>query len=161
VDVERPGRDAGPPSRRYPSHPFIGVGAVIVTAEGFVVLVQRQHEPLAGRWSLPGGAIELGESLRGAVVREVLEETGLDVDVGPIVDAVDHIVSDGSGRTEYHFVIADYLCRPVGGELRPGGDVDAVKAVAGDALDGYDLTEKAREVIRRGFELARTPGKSA
>ena len=80
-----------------------------------MLLVKRAHEPLKGEWSLPGGAVEVGETLEAALAREVLEETGLDVDVGPVVEVLDRIERDADGRVEYHFVIIDYLCRAVGG----------------------------------------------
>jgi ADP-ribose pyrophosphatase YjhB (NUDIX family) len=155
------GSSAAAPLRRYPSAPVVGVGAVIVMSGGAVVLVRRAHEPLAGRWSLPGGALELGETLRAAVAREVLEETGLLVDVGAVVDAVDHIAADVAGRTEYHFVIVDYLCQPIGGELRAGGDVDSVALADPRGLDAYALTAPAQSVIRRGVELYTAQGRHA
>ena len=102
-----------------------------------VVLVRRAQPPLAGRWSLPGGAIELGETLHDAIAREVVEETGLVVDVGPVVDVVDHIEVDAAGKITYHFVIVDYLCFPRSGTLRPGDDVDDAVIADVDALDAY------------------------
>ena len=138
--------------RRYPSAPIVGVGAAIVVSDTSVVLVRRARDPLAGRWSLPGGALELGETLRAAVVREVREETGLTVEVGPVVDVIDHVDIDESGRAAYHFVIVDYLCWPLGGSLQAGDDVDDVVVASAGALDGYDLTGPARAVIRQAFE---------
>jgi mutator protein MutT len=139
--------------RRYPSAPVVGVGAVVCLSETSVVLVRRAHEPLVGRWTLPGGAVELGETLRAALQREIREETGLVVDVGPLVDVVDHVEIDHTGRPVYHFVIVDYLCRAAGGQLAAGSDAD--RAVAADvaALDEYGLTPRARSVIARAFEL--------
>ena len=93
---------------RIPSGPIVGVGAVILDGDR-VLLVKRGHEPLKGEWSLPGGAVEIGETLDAAVAREVLEETGLDVDVGPVVEVLDRIQRDADGRVEYHYVIVDYL----------------------------------------------------
>ena len=142
-----------PVSRRYPAAPVIGIGAVILMSETSVVLVRRAQEPLAGRWSLPGGAVELGEPLRAAVAREVLEETGLLVDVGPVVEAVDHIDVDREGKVTYHFVIVDYLCSPRGGTLRPGDDVDDAVVADVGALGPYDLTAPARKIIGRAIDL--------
>ena len=142
-------------SREYPERPIVGIGAVIVHA-GRVVLIRRRFEPLAGRWSLPGGALELGETLEAAVVREMLEETGLDVDVGPVIEVFDRIVLDEARRVRYHYVLVDYLCRRLGGELRPGGDVDRAVLVDPAGLAQYELTEKATAVILRGLELARS-----
>jgi mutator protein MutT len=138
----------------YPDRPYVGVGAVIVH-EGRVVLVKRRFEPLAGKWSIPGGAVEVGETLEACVAREMLEETGFVVEVGPVVEVLDRITHDDSSRVLYHFVLVDYLCWPIGGELRAGTDVaEAVLVDAGD-LDHYQLTDKARAVIERALELAR------
>jgi mutator protein MutT len=138
----------------YPDRPYVGVGAVIVH-EGRVVLVKRRFEPLAGTWSIPGGAVEVGETLEACVAREMLEETGFVVEVGPVIEVLDRITHDDASRVLYHFVLVDYLCWPIGGELRAGTDVaEAVLAEAND-LDGYALTDKARAVIERALELAR------
>jgi ADP-ribose pyrophosphatase YjhB (NUDIX family) len=141
-------------SRDYPDRPFVGVGAVIVVGGG-VVLIRRRYEPLAGRWSLPGGIVELGETLEGAVAREMEEETGLRVDVGPVIEVFERITRDPEGRVRYHYVLVDYLCRPLGGDLRAGSDVDDAVLVKPGELGRYDLTGKATAVIERGLELAR------
>ena len=99
------------PSRQYPGQPIVGVGAVIVQ-DGKVVLVKRRFEPLAGQWSLPGGRLELGETLEAGLAREMLEETGLEVQVGPVVDVFDRILLDPERKVRYHYVLIDYLCRP-------------------------------------------------
>ena len=142
-------------SRQYPDRPFVGVGAVIVEAgSARVVLIRRRFEPLAGEWSLPGGVVEAGETLNSCVVREMWEETGLEVEIGPVIEVFDRITRDDDGRVRYHYVLVDYLCRPSGGMLRAGSDVDA--AVWADAADlsAYHLTDKARAVIARALELA-------
>lgn len=140
--------------RRYPTRPVMGVGAVILADDGRVVLVKRGQEPLAGEWSLPGGVLELGETLEAGVAREVLEETGLIVDVGPLVELFDRILFDGSGAVEYHFVLADYLCRLRQGRLVAGTDVEDVVLADPDALEPFRLTDKAREVIARACTMA-------
>jgi len=140
--------------REYPERPIVGVGAVIVR-DGRVVIVRRRYEPLAGRWSLPGGMLELGETLEAGVAREMQEETGLDVEVGPVIEVFDRILLDDTRRVQYHFVLVDYLCWPVGGELRAGSDVDDAMFVAPGDLGPYDLTVKARAVIDRALDLAR------
>lgn len=147
------GREAAAPgSRKYPARPITGVGAVILM-EGGVVLIKRKHEPLAGHWSLPGGTLDLGETLESAAAREALEETGLAVDVGPVVEVFDRILLDGAGKVRYHFVLIDYLCRPIGGELRAASDaVDAAVARPGD-LAQYRLAGKALDVIRKAFSM--------
>lgn len=113
--------------REYPDAARVGVGAVIVH-EGRVLLIQRGREPLKGQWSLPGGMLEVGESLKTAVIREIREETGLDVEVVELVELLDRIHREGD-RVRYHYVIADYLCRLVGGALQAGSDADAVRWV--------------------------------
>ncbi len=140
--------------RQYPDRPFVGVGAVIVDGEK-IVLVRRRTEPLRGHWSLPGGAVEVGETLEACVAREMLEETGLDVEVGPVIEVFDRITRDDDGRVQYHYVLVDYLCWPVGGALQAGTDVDDAVLVAPDDLERYGLTPKAVAVIARALELAR------
>jgi 8-oxo-dGTP diphosphatase len=141
-------------SREYPERPIVGVGAVIVQ-DGKVVLIRRRYEPLAGQWSLPGGTLELGETLEAGTAREMLEETGLVVEVGPVIEVFDRIMLDDARRVRYHFVLVDYLCWPVAGELRAGSDVDDAAFVSPAELTGYGLTKKATAVIERGLELAR------
>ena len=140
-------------SRAYPDRPFVGVGAVIVD-QGRVVLIKRRFEPLAGQWSLPGGAVDVGETLVECVAREMLEETGLVVEVGPVIEVFDRIIRDDGGRVQFHYVLVDYLCRPVGGALQAGSDVaEAVFAAPGE-LAGFALADPANAVIRRALELA-------
>lgn len=145
--------------RKYPDRPYVGVGAVIVQ-DGKVLLVKRKYEPLAGQWSLPGGAVEVGETLEACLVREMLEETGLEVRVGPVVEVLDRITHDDEGRVLYHFVLVDYLCWPTGGALTADSDVaDVVFAEPGD-LARYALTAKATSVIQRALELDREAERS-
>jgi ADP-ribose pyrophosphatase YjhB (NUDIX family) len=113
--------------REFPSAPIVGVGAVVVD-EGRVLLVRRGREPLKGHWTLPGGALEVGESLSAGVAREVMEETGLQVEAGELVELVDRIHRE-NGRVRYHYVIADYLCRVTGGTLHAASDADAARWV--------------------------------
>jgi mutator protein MutT len=113
--------------REFPQTPLVGVGAVVVD-EGRVLLVRRGSEPLKGHWTLPGGALEVGETLAQGVVREVREETGLEVETIEIIELLDRIYREGE-RVRYHYVIADYLCRVTGGELRAASDADAVRWV--------------------------------
>ena len=140
--------------REYPERPIVGVGAVIVDG-GKVLLIRRRYEPLKGQWSLPGGGVEVGEPLEAAVAREMLEETGLVVDVGPVIEVFDRIMRDDAKRVRYHFVLIDYLCWPSGGELRAGSDVDDAVGVDPDQLGPFSLTEKATSVIRRALTLSR------
>jgi 8-oxo-dGTP diphosphatase len=117
--------------RDYPDRPIVGVGAVVIQ-DGRVLVVRRATEPLKGEWSIPGGMLELGEKLREGIAREVREETGLEVDVGEVLDVFDSIFPDPEGRTQYHFVLIDYLCRPTGGELRASSDVSDAKWVTAE-----------------------------
>ena len=139
--------------RKYPDRPIVGVGAVIVDGDR-VLLVKRAHEPLKGEWSLPGGAVEVGESLEAALVREVREETCLDVTVGPVVDVLDRIGWDANDRVEYHFVIVDYLCRVAGGTATCGSDAEDVEWARRDDLARYRLTSAATAVIAKAFAMS-------
>lgn len=155
--------------REYPARPIVGVGAVVLVspadaralglapvAEPWgVVLIKRRYEPLAGRWSLPGGAVEIGETLEASVAREIAEETGLAVSIGAVVEVFDRILRDEDGRVRFHFVLVDYLCRPAGGALRHGSDADDVIIADPSRLEPFDLTEQALAVIRRALGLAR------
>ena len=141
-------------TRKYPDRPYVGIGAVIVR-EGRVVLVKRRFEPLAGQWSIPGGAIEAGETLEACITREMAEETGFLVQVGPVIEVLDRITRDDEGRILYHFVLIDYLCWPIGGELQAGSDVAEAVLAEPSELAQYELTEMATSVIERGLEMAR------
>src|SRR5262245_7550830 len=140
-------------AHEFPAGPVVGVGAVIVR-DGQALIVKRAHEPRKGEWSLPGGRVELGESLEEAARREIKEETGLDVEVGPMVEVFDrvHLLA---GRVRYPFVIVDYLCIPRPGDACAGDDVDDVRWVTGDELDAYGVNAHAAAVIRKGLAMAR------
>jgi len=138
-------------SRKYPERPIVAVGAVILDGER-VLLIQRGQEPLKGEWSLPGGAVEIGEALEAALVREVREETSLDVVVGPVVDVLDSIRHDAAGGAEYHYIIIDYACHVRGGTpatAAHGTDAADVRWVSLDELDRYRLTDATIAVIRK------------
>ena len=139
--------------RRYPTRPMVGVGAVVMVEDGRIVLVKRRYEPLAGQWSLPGGMLELGETLEAATAREIAEETGLIVDVGPVVEVFDRILVDETGQVRYHFVLVDYLCRPRGGALAAGSDVADAVLVHPTSLAEYRVTEKAQSVVQRALVM--------
>jgi 8-oxo-dGTP diphosphatase len=171
-----------PTDREYPARPIVGVGAVILVspvearAMGWaerlegpgIVLVKRRFEPLAGQWSLPGGTLEVGETLTAGLAREIVEETGLTVDVGPIVEVLDRIFFDdaaldgagfdkagldddgrGGPRVKYHFVLIDFVCRPTRGQLRAGSDVSDVTIAAPDDLARFALMAKTVDVIQK------------
>jgi len=143
------------PSRQYPAQPIVGVGAVIID-KGKVVVVKRKYEPLAGQWSLPGGRLEIGETLEAGLAREMLEETGLVVQVGPVVEVFDRILLDTERRVRYHYVLIDYLCRPVGGALAHGSDVAAAELAEPGDLERFRLTPKATAVIEKAIAIARS-----
>jgi mutator protein MutT len=117
-----------------------------------VLLVKRAHEPLKGEWSLPGGAVELGETLEKAIAREVREETGLDVDVGPMVDVLDRLRYDPDGRVKYHYVLVDFLCRPSGGVLCCASDAEAAEWAALADLARYALADATIGVIGKAVD---------
>ena len=139
-------------SRLYPESPVVGVGAVIVR-NGEVLLVRRANPPLQGEWSLPGGALELGEKLRDGIAREVKEETGLDVEVGPVLDVVDSIFPDGDGRTQYHYVLIDYLCHLRSGTPAAASDASELRWARPDELKALGLRPITIEVIGKAFNL--------
>jgi len=137
-------------AREYPAHPVVGVGAVVVR-DGRALLVRRAHEPRKGEWSLPGGLLDLGEALVDAARREVKEETGLDVEVGPMIETFDRVHRDGEGRIRYHFVIVDFVCRANAGEAVAGSDAEAVAWVTADEIDRYGVNAHAKAVIEKGL----------
>jgi 8-oxo-dGTP diphosphatase len=141
--------------REYPETPCIGVGSILIE-EGRVLLVKRQHAPLAGEWSIPGGALEVGETLREAVAREALEETGLTVEPLELLGVFDRVLRDAAGQVQYHYVLIDFLCRRIGGEAAAGSDAEEVRWFERDQLNGLRLAPDTAEVIRLGFEKAFT-----
>ena len=138
------------PKREYPSAPVVGVGGVVIH-EGRALLIKRGSEPLKDQWSIPGGTLELGESIQEGVRRELLEETGIDVRVAELIEVFDRIFRDEAGKIQYHFVIVDYLCGKISGEARPASDVTDVAWVREEDLWNYRLTEAATRVIRKAF----------
>jgi mutator protein MutT len=146
--------------REFPSAPLIGVGAVVVD-QGRVMLVRRATEPMKGHWTLPGGLVELGEPLETAVAREVREETGLTVEPLELIELLDRIHREGE-RVRYHYVIADYLCRVVGGALRAASDADAVRWVERAEWNSHSALQidpVTVRVVEAGWQRARALAK--
>jgi ADP-ribose pyrophosphatase YjhB (NUDIX family) len=152
---ENPAQAVTPKStkREYPDRPIVGVGAVIVD-QGRVLLVKRGSPPLLGEWSLPGGIVELGETLRDAAEREALEETGLIVKAGEVLEVLDRIIPGKDAAPQYHYVLIDFLCTVKGGDLRAGGDAAEVGWASESELEKYKLEKPAIEVIRKAFLAA-------
>ena len=138
-------------SRRYPDRPILGVGALIFH-DDCVLLVERAKEPLKGYWSLPGGVVEVGETLEQAIRREVREETGLEIEIVEILEVFERITPDAGGRPEYHFVLIDYLCRASDRTACPASDVARVAWVRRDEIARYRITEGTPPLIEKGFD---------
>ncbi|MGD0498345.1 MAG: NUDIX hydrolase [Bryobacteraceae bacterium] len=144
----------GGDDRRYPQRPLVGVGAILLQRDR-VLMVLRGKQPLEGWWSLPGGLLEIGESLADAVRREVREETGLEVRPAGVVEIFERIMRDPQGVPEYHFVLVDYLCHVVGGEVRAASDARAVEWVRRRDLPKLRITEGTLAVIEKAFRERR------
>ncbi len=148
-------------SREYPERPVVGIGGVIID-QGRTLLIRRGSEPLLGEWSIPGGTLELGESLEEGVARELREETGIEVRVLELIEVFDRVyLGDGSTnaapkpRPRFHFVIADYLCERISGEPRAGSDVTDVAFASEGELSRFHLTETATRVVKKAFAMDR------
>jgi 8-oxo-dGTP diphosphatase len=151
------------PKREYPEQPLVGVGGVVID-NGRALLIRRGGPPMEGQWSIPGGMLELGETLAEGVARELAEETGLEVDVVDIIEVLERIFpalpgADGmpgdAARPQYHFVILDYLCEAKGGTLCAGSDATEFAWAREDQLPKFDLTVAATRVLRKAFAMAR------
>jgi 8-oxo-dGTP diphosphatase len=142
-----PGVDS---SRRYPPRPVVGVGALIIE-ERRILLVERGQHPLKGQWSLPGGGVETGESLEEAIIREVREETGLNVHPVQVGVIFERILRDIEGAPEYHYVLIDYICEVTGGSLCAGDDSCSAKWFEISSLEQLNITEGTLAVIRQVY----------
>ncbi len=137
-------------AREYPDNPLVGVGAVIVQNHR-VLLICRGQAPLLGEWSLPGGVLECGETLREAVVREAREETGLAVETDEMLGVYERVIRGDEGRVRYHYVLIDFLCHPIGGDLKAGSDAADVRWFTRDELPALNLEYDANDVVLRGL----------
>ena len=129
----------------------MGVGAVIVD-QSRVLIIRRGTPPLLGEWSLPGGVLECGETLRDAVVREAREETGLTVETGEMLGVYERVIRDDARRVRYHYVLIDFLCRAVGGDLKAGSDAADVRWFTREELPALNLAFDADDVVRKGLD---------
>ena len=136
--------------REYPDNPLVGVGAVIIEGDR-VLLIRRGQPPLLGEWSLPGGVLECGETLREAVAREAREETGLLVETGEMLGVYERVIRDDEKRVRYHYVLIDFLCRAIGGDLKAGSDAADVRWFTRDEIPALNLAYDANDVVRKGL----------
>ena len=139
--------------RRYPDAPLVGVAAAVFDVTGRVLLVQRGRPPRAGSWGLPGGRLEVGETLVAGVQRELREECGVEIAVGAVAGVFEPITRDAAGRVEYHYVVVDFWARWVSGEAQAQDDAAAIAWVALDALDAYDLLPDSRRVVEQAHAM--------
>ena len=153
------------PQREFPTAPLVGVGGVVVDDQARVLLIKRGAEPMKGQWSLPGGLLELGETLIEGVKREVAEETGLNVVPEAVVEVVDRIYTnsdDQKSEVRYHYVVVDYWCRVIGGDLQPSSDASEVAWVSRaewSDINPYSLDSITVQVIEKGWQMAQEAGK--
>jgi ADP-ribose pyrophosphatase YjhB (NUDIX family) len=145
-------------NRKYPDHPIVGVGGILFQGDQ-VLLIKRGKEPGLGQWSIPGGVVRTGETLKEAVVREVFEETHLEVEVLALVKVLERIFRDPDGRVAYHYVLVDFLCRTVKGTLQPDSDAQEACFVPLKELASYKVVPITLEVIRRAEWLGKNIGK--
>jgi ADP-ribose pyrophosphatase YjhB (NUDIX family) len=140
-------------NRQYPDRPILGVGALIFRADR-ILLVERGQEPLKGLWSLPGGVVEVGETLEQAVRREIREETNLEIEILEVLEIFERIMRDAAGRPEYHYVLVDYLCRAREGAAQAASDAANLVWTTLADLPTLTLTEGTLPVIQKGFDAA-------
>ncbi len=140
--------------REFPELPFVGVGAIIIE-DDHVLLVKRAHPPIQGQWSIPGGVLEVGEMVREAAIREAGEETGLIVEPGVLLGVYDRILRDPNRRVQYHYVLIDFLCRRIGGELLAASDAAEARWFMREDLPALNLAEDTLDVIGKGFSAFR------
>lgn len=136
--------------REFPEVPLVGVGAIIIEGDR-VVLVKRAHPPIQGQWSIPGGVLEVGELVREAAIREAREETGLIVEPGELLGVFDRVLRDAEKRVQYHYVLIDFLCRNIAGELHAASDATEVRWFKPEELPALNLAEDTFAVIQKGF----------
>ena len=143
--------------RRYPDRPILAVGAIVVKSRR-VLLARRGKEPSYGLWSVPGGAVGLGEELKAAAAREIREECGIEIELTDVIEVIERLHRDGDGRIQYHYVIVDYLARWVAGDIQPSDEVLEARWVAPEEFPGYQMTAGTADVINRMLAAGRRTG---
>ena len=138
--------------REYPDSPIVGVGGVIFDGDS-VLLAKRGQEPAKGTWSLPGGAVELGEKVVDALKREIQEEVGIEIEVGGLIRVLDRILQDEEKRVRYHYVLIDYWGWKVSGHPTPGSDTSDVCFVPLESIEKTEINREVRETILMAAEL--------
>ena len=138
--------------RRYPRRPIVGIGVVVFRGDE-VLLIKRGKPPVSDRWSIPGGAQEIGETVREAALREVSEETGIEIEIVGLIDVVDGITRDAEGRAKYHYTLVDFAALWVSGEARAASDAAAARWVHRDAVAGLELWDETRRIVARAAEM--------
>jgi 8-oxo-dGTP diphosphatase len=141
-------------SREYPDRPIVAVGAAVCRGDK-VLIVQRAREPSFGMWTVPGGMVDLGERLQEAAAREVREECGIEIEVGPVVEVIDNIVHDDEGRVRFHYTIVDLAARYVSGDLSPNDELMDAAWITPDQFEAYDVRPKAQAVLRKALHVQR------
>ena len=138
--------------REYRDFPILTVGGIIFI-DNKAVLIKRKHPPEAGRWTIPGGRIRVGERIDDALKREILEETGIEIEVKRLVEVAEKVVRDDNDRIQYHYIILDYLCEFVSGKINASSDAEEVRTVNMEDIDELDLIDGTKEVITKGYEF--------
>ncbi len=139
-------------SREYRDFPILSAGGVIIIDKK-VLLIKRKTEPKRGKWSVPGGVINLGEKIEDGLKREILEETGLNVEVKELIDIIERVFKDNKGKIVYHYVILDYLCKYISGDMKASSDAEDLVLAGMDELNRYDVVDGMKSVIEKAYEL--------
>ena len=138
-------------NREYLNYPIISAGGVIII-DGKILMIKRRNEPEAGKWTIPGGAINIGERIKDGLKREIFEETGLCVDVKKLLDIMEKIIKDNQGKIKYHYLIADYLCEYVSGDINASSDALEAKLISSDDIDKFELCDGTKGIIEMALD---------